>query len=601
MSRGGAERVPWRRSLFLTIFASGAVVAIIAVAAATWVTVRSTTVAVQEQQQRSLHTESTVLDALQGWAATHASWQDAGPLVKSLAATAGQRVVVASPRGEVLADSSGEPRGEVDPTRATATVDALHVDPAAPTTVGPTSSGQITSGPDSAERPSPACVAGCARQVVDVPLRVDHRALTRFTDRASPSWSRLEARVSACLQARDVARDVALEVGLADTFSVVVAGPAAPARPEEVRPDAARSEAARVERVVADCVETSVVAMVSPDVAPRALLVMGDGTRAALSWDLSGAGRWRVVALAGVVLGVTVLLSALVAGYVVGPLRRLATAARLAADGDLTVRVPEGRSDELGVTGRAFNQMTERREQLEVARRRLATDVSHELRTPISNVRGWLEAAQDGLVDLDQEWLASLHEETVHLQRLVEDLHQLSLGDVGALTLHRETFPLEALVSSVLAGFQGTADQAGVRLESAVASAALVRADPVRLRQVLANLVANALRHTPAGGSVRITLDTDRLTVSDTGTGIGPEDLPHVFDRFRRVDASRSRATGGSGLGLAIVRQTVEAHGWTVDLDSTPGQGTWVTVHLDRTDEQLPDGTDGTTGRRTPS
>jgi two-component system sensor histidine kinase BaeS len=198
----------------------------------------------------------------------------------------------------------------------------------------------------------------------------------------------------------------------------------------------------------------------------------------------------------------------------------------------------------------------------------------------LSNVRGWIEAAQDGLVAPDAELLASLHEESLQLQRLVDDLHDLSLGDAGALRVIPEPVDLTAFLGQVAAAFRGAAESAGVRLVVDAEPGSQVDADPVRLRQAVANLVANALRHTPSGGSVTLHGAPGEVAVHDTGEGIPPAELPHVFERFRRVDPSRSRSTGGSGLGLAIVRQIAEAHGGTATIQSTPGSGTTVTLRL---------------------
>ena len=277
---------------------------------------------------------------------------------------------------------------------------------------------------------------------------------------------------------------------------------------------------------------------------------------------------------------VTLLLSALLAGSIVRPLRRMAAAAQLAGEGDLTARVPVRRRDEVGEVGAAFNQMAERRSADDEARTRLASDVSHELRTPLANVRGWLEAAQDGLVETDRELVDSLHEETLLLQRLVDDLRDLAVGDAGGLVLDLAPVDLADLCERTVQSFGGVAEAAGVTLRATGEPGAVVDADPVRLRQAVANLVANAVRHTPAGGTVTLRSAPGLVEVEDDGEGIPAADLPHVFDRFRRVDPSRSRVTGGSGLGLAIVRQIVEAHGGTVTLESEPGVRTVATIRL---------------------
>ncbi|SDE23144.1 sensor histidine kinase [Nocardioides lianchengensis] len=554
---GPRTRVPWRRSLFVRIFGIAAVVALVAVAAATWATVRATTVAVREEEQESLHTDARTYDALVDFAATHRDWAAAAPLVDRLARQAGHRVSVTDLRGRALVDSEDrtDPR---DPARARATLDPLDVD---------------TVLRDTLELPATAAVAepavipcdegdgeGCRRYAVAPPGALDSRALGPFADSDDTrAWTRLQALVDRCLGRAGLAPVEAV----VEDFSVIVA---------------------YRERhgTVARCADRARRAALSGYVAPAALLFVADGSEstADVLWDFSRAAQLRIAWLAGAVLLVTLLLCAVLAGSVVRPLRRMAAVAQRAGDGDLGARVPARRPDEVGEVAQAFNRMAERRQQLEEARRRLVGDVSHELRTPLANVRGWLEAAQDGLVEPDDRLLASLHEETLHLQRLVDDLHDLALGDAGELRLEPAPVDLALFLAQVAEAFGGAAEAAGIELDVAAEPGSGVRADPVRLRQAVGNLVANALRHTPRGGRVTLAGSSGRIAVSDTGEGIPADELPHVFERFRRVDPSRSRATGGSGLGLAIVRQITEAHGGAVEVTSTVGRGTTVALTL---------------------
>jgi two-component system sensor histidine kinase BaeS len=548
-----SDRVPWHRSLFLRLFALGAAVAVVAVAAATWATVRSTAVAVHQEQQQSLHADATTYDSLIGYAATHRSWSGAGTLVDRLAQRSGHRVSVTDEAGHILLDSTGA-TGPLPSTQARATLDALAVDTAL----------LSTSTPPPSPSPSPAVQAadcgadGCVLVVASAST-IDPRVRGPFSDTNDrATWATLQQRIDSCLDRAGLPPVLAVKVD----FSVLVSFPKHHAQ-------------------VARCVDDARRAMLTRYVAPRALLFIGaDDATADVFWDLSQDGRLRIGLLAAAVLGVTLLLSALLAGYVVRPLRRLATAARQAGDGDLAVRVEERRGDEIGQMARAFNRMADRRQQLEEARRRMVSDVSHELRNPLANIRGWLEAAQDGLAAPNERLLASLHEETTHLQRLVDDLHELSVGDAGELRLAPEPIDLTAFVQQVADTFRAAAETGGVTLTAETAPGVDLLADPVRLRQALGNLLVNALRHTPPGGRIRITGAPGAISVSDTGEGIPAADLPYVFDRFRRVDASRSRATGGSGLGLAIVRQIVEAHGGTAEIASTRGQGTTVTLRF---------------------
>lgn len=200
------------------------------------------------------------------------------------------------------------------------------------------------------------------------------------------------------------------------------------------------------------------------------------------------------------------------------------------------------------------------------------------------NSRGWLEVTRDGVVDPDPALLASLHEEALVLQRIIDDLQDLAAADAGTLRLHREPVRGGDLLEQVAAAHRVAADASGVTVRTEADGAPWLDADPVRMRQALGNLVSNALRHTPVDGTVTLTARRDGdevvFTVSDTGAGIAPEDLPHVFDRFWRAEKSRSRRTGGSGLGLPIVRHLIAAHGGTAVAASEPGAGAAFTLRL---------------------
>ena len=262
------------------------------------------------------------------------------------------------------------------------------------------------------------------------------------------------------------------------------------------------------------------------------------------------------------------------------PLRDLIDAAQHVEAGDLTPRVRERGPRELRALARAFNAMLGRLQQSEELRRRLLTDVTHELRTPVAILQGNLEALLDGVYPADAEHLGPLLEETQVLSRLIDDLRTLSLAESGALELHREATDVEVLVGDVLASFRAEADAAGVGLHAEISDEIpLVDVDPLRLREVLVNLVGNALRHTRRGGTVRVAgkeeAGTLRLSVADSGTGISAEDLPHVFERFYKTADSQ-----GSGLGLAIARNLVLAHGGELEAESAPGAGTTMRITI---------------------
>jgi signal transduction histidine kinase len=272
------------------------------------------------------------------------------------------------------------------------------------------------------------------------------------------------------------------------------------------------------------------------------------------------------------------------------PLSDVMSAADAVAEGDLSARVPtstRGPGD-FRRLARSFNRMVEELERADQQRRNLTADVAHELRTPLHIIQGNLEGILDQVYEPTPEHIDATLDETRALARLVEDLRTLSLAEAGQLPLVRELVDIPELLTDVQTSFSGQAEAAGLglRVETAQdAPAATVLADVGRLDQVLSNLVANALRYTPAGGTITLRAEGNRetvhITVSDTGEGIPAEDLPFIFDRFWRGDRSRSRLAGaGSGLGLAIARQLVQAHGGRIHAESELGQGTTITIEL---------------------
>jgi two-component system sensor histidine kinase BaeS len=280
-----------------------------------------------------------------------------------------------------------------------------------------------------------------------------------------------------------------------------------------------------------------------------------------------------IVVLGGIALRVV--------GTAVRPLSDIAGATERLADGEPGVRVrPRGPRPVRGL-GASFNAMAERLDRSREARTSLLADVTHELRTPLTVIAGGLEAMTDGVHPMDGDHIAPLLAETRTMDRLLDDLRTLSLAEAGALPLHREPVDLAALAAAVVAANGPMAAGRGVRLVAADAAPLVTSVDPVRVREILANLVANALRHTPPGGSVSVAATVQAseavLEVRDTGEGIAPQDLGRVFDRFqRRADS------GGSGLGLAIVRDLAAAHGGTVEVESdgVPGRGSTFRVRL---------------------
>lgn len=286
------------------------------------------------------------------------------------------------------------------------------------------------------------------------------------------------------------------------------------------------------------------------------------------------------------------------------PVNGLTSAAQRMKSGDLTVRVPARGGDELADLARSFNSMADAMVHTEELRRNLVSDVAHELRTPLTSIRCQLEAMQDGLVAPNHETINAIHDEAMQLNRLVGDLQELALADAAQFSLNLQATAVKDQAEQVSRSLASLANERAVAIEVCIADdLPLVMADEGRLKQILTNLLQNAITHSAAGGKATLSAQLDNknengtnavgrtsqddtscswleVRVEDTGEGIAPEHLPHIFDRFFRTDESRSRATGGSGLGLAIVKQLVELHGGKVWAESETGQGTIIRFTL---------------------
>ncbi|MFC1977471.1 sensor histidine kinase [Chloroflexota bacterium] len=291
--------------------------------------------------------------------------------------------------------------------------------------------------------------------------------------------------------------------------------------------------------------------------------------------DNLGRTLW-VAGLSGATLAI--FLGYLFTRQIVAPLSKVTAAARRVAQGDLEQRVDIHGPSEPAELGESFNLMAATLSHDRKLRQNMVADIAHELRTPLSILQGSIEAMLDGVLEANTDNLTSIHQETVLLARLVDDLRTLSLAEGGRLRFQPGDTDLRGLSLQVIDGFQTQLVSKNISLAiEAPNDLPHAWVDSERTAQVMRNLLSNAFRYTPDGGNitVQLTPDSDGITVSviDTGAGIPPEDLPHVFDRFYRVDRSRTRSTGGSGLGLAIVKQLVEAQDGHVWVDSTEGKG----------------------------
>lgn len=287
-------------------------------------------------------------------------------------------------------------------------------------------------------------------------------------------------------------------------------------------------------------------------------------------------------------IGVAVAVAVLLGSYIVKPIRELTVATKAMREGDTTRRVSVGAYDEIGQLAESFNAMASAIESTEHLRRQMITDVAHELRSPLTRIIVQLEAADDGHVSRNDA-LTGVRDEARRLERIVDDLRDLSLADARELSVARHEIAIGTCIDEAVERMRESAAQAHVALDPAVAQGLPTAVgDDLRVAQILDNLISNALRYTPAGGHVVVgaTASHEHIHcfVQDDGSGIAPEELPFIFERFYRTDPSRHRASGGSGLGLAIVKSLVEVQGGSVSVESRPGRGsrfTWTLPTVD--------------------
>jgi signal transduction histidine kinase len=263
------------------------------------------------------------------------------------------------------------------------------------------------------------------------------------------------------------------------------------------------------------------------------------------------------------------------------PLDQLLEAANKVAEGDYSIRVEEKGAPESRILVRGFNSMAERLQQNDQQRRSMLADVSHELRTPITIIQGNVEGMLDGMYPADEMRLQSILEETQILSRLVDDLRTMALAESGSLQLRREPVDLAPLIQEVASGFEVQAKEKGIQMKLRLADLEAVNVDPLRVREIITNLLANAIRYTPNGGEITVDLSESGIGgersvtvfIQDSGPGIDPSDLPHIFDRFYK-----SSDSGGMGLGLSIAKYLVEAHGGKIWAESEAGKGTRISL-----------------------
>lgn len=292
-------------------------------------------------------------------------------------------------------------------------------------------------------------------------------------------------------------------------------------------------------------------------------------------------------------VGTGIMLIGLAASYALArsitvPLRKLYAAVREVERGKYEQQVEVNSNDEVELLAKAFNHMAKALETNNRQRKQLLADIAHELRTPLAVIQGNLEGMLDGVIERDNEQISSLYEETVHLNRLIKDLRDLSLAEAGQLSLEKAPTDVNQLVSRAVNMIKPLAEEKAIDVDCALQELPVIEVDASRMSQVVYNLLTNAVRHTPESGNINVKtwanaqdeFATIHISVCDNGPGIASEDLPHIFDHFYRADKSRTRASGGSGIGLAIVKQLVETHGGTVHVESEFGFGSCFYVKL---------------------
>ncbi|MGW2084699.1 sensor histidine kinase [Streptomyces sp. NPDC001880] len=521
-------------------------IAVTATAATAWLTLRQANRQVQEAVTAGQEEVSRVIGELRAYGFAHGTWDGFAPAVGALSRDTGQRVRVATETGVLLADSDTLAGREPRP---------LGSQP--PVLVDPRPVLRFDQGlvPSAVEKLTVVAIAGYRAAAADAACLTRAGAeVTVRTDRMGIPVVAVESRPDRCKEPQ-------------------------PARDPQRARDVAAAKACEPVQPLVPCLQRVFNERTASVAPPRLEVRLGYQDES----PPTIAAAPTVAVAVGVVLA-AILGALLLSRAVLRPVRAMTLAAEGLGEGDLERRVPVSGQDEITQLGRAFNRMADSIQAGEDRQRRLTGDIAHELRTPLANLRGYLEALRDGVVEPTPELLDLLHEEALLQQRIVDDLQDLALAEAGALTYHRSEVDLRDLLEAARTAHRAHAGTAGVALEVEAPHPVYVTADADRLRQVVSNLVGNALRATPSGGRVTLALvprgELAVVEVRDTGRGIPAEHLPHLFDRFWRADASRGRATGGSGLGLSIARQIVTDHQGTIDVASTVGVGTTFTIVL---------------------
>ena len=542
-------------------------VAAVAIATTAWLATRSAEQAIRSHAEQSLETNVGIYQALVDYGSAHQTWDGVGPLVAELEQKTSRRVAITDDRGRIIADSDME-AGDASrplPRTATARVDAIN-----PTIGGYDALVPATTVPANAYRTALQCLDDHG-----VPYTVDTAEAAGadpypYVDSDTSLTDEQYSAYNTCLDPLNGYPAGYTEAINDDIVTCVTKAGFTPVL---------RNGAVDIGEQTDEAYSTLYGCQTKASnarIAPPVMLYLGTRDEATGPFDGSTLGTTLPLMLALLVLGTAAAW--FLARRLTRPLRRLTSAADALASGDLSQRVDATGDDEIGVLSNAFNSLASSLERNEQLRRQMVSDIAHELRNPLLTISGTLEAIEDGIYEPSPTVISSLMEETEHLYKLVRDLQDLSVADDGGLRVDLRPGDLVEVANSVIEAHRPVADRASVSLELVVERSVPVLVDPSRMRQVVGNLVGNALRHTATGGHVTVRIRPGEVDVADDGEGIAADDLANVFERFWRSDLSRTRATGGAGLGLAIATELVKAHGATLAVTSTVGVGTTFTV-----------------------
>jgi len=593
--------VSFRLRIFLLVM----VVAVTAIGATAWLTLSLASRAVTQSQDAAERHKAEIRDTIERFGVTRGRWSGIDTVVRELSARSGLHIQVSTTDGERLADSdnlAGRAAGPVQPVPTS--VDARPKISRAVLLAAQASEADAAAG-----KPSVSVIlekiTGNGTPLVPrdlfgpeptdtllgQPLALTLRQLSQYraalvavrcmaakhpgaadalASDTAPYLSRQQLTAHPDCVRQAVAKVLGDTAWLADVWQIITACG---------RVDPANKTGAPPLAVPTKCLPSAFSDAAGTTSASSVEIFLG----APAGTNLGALSRPAAFGVAGLIV-VALVGTAWIARRVSRPVWRLTEASRRLAGGRLDTRVPATGKGELARLSASFNAMAEAVQQSEERQRRLVADVAHEMRTPLSNLRGYLEGLSDGVVQPSRELFVSLHEETMLQRRILDDLQVLALAEAGNLGYTKLPIDLADLVGTGSTAHRAVAKEAGIALTVDVPAPQWVRADPDRLRQVLGNLLTNAIRYTDPGGHVLVRVREQGrdavLTVRDTGVGITPEDLSRVFDRFWRADPARQRATGGTGLGLTIAHRIVTDHGGRIEVTSEAGNGTTFTVRL---------------------